>query len=84
MIKFSKLAKKKSKTGPKVDPEYLKKQKESLLRKNRQVLCLNDQEVGAINLYCKKFGVKSKATFLREAIMEKVFRELEEHYPTLF
>lgn len=78
------MAKKKSIKGPKVDPEYMRKQKESLIRKNRQVIYLNDQEVGAINLYCEKFGVKSKASFLREAIMEKVIEELEENHPTLF
>lgn len=62
----------------------MRKQKESLIRKNRQVIYLNDQEVSAIKLYCEKFGVQSKASFLREAIMEKVIEELEENHPTLF
>ena len=38
-----------------VDPAYLEKQKASLLRKNRQVLYLNDKEVSAIDEYCSVF-----------------------------
>lgn len=67
-----------------VDPAYLEKQKASLLRKNRQVLYLNDKEVGAIDEYCSVFNVSSKASFLREAIMEKVLSGLDQNHPTLF
>lgn len=69
---------------PGVDPAYLEKQKASLLRKNRQVLYLNDKEVEAIDHYCSTFNVTSKASFLREAIMEKVLSGLDENHPTLF
>lgn len=67
-----------------VDPEYLKKQKASLVRKHRQVIYLNDSEMAAIRQYCDKFKVGTKAVLFREAIMEKVLTELEDNHPTLF
>ena len=74
---------KKKRTGG-VDPEYLKKQRASLVRKHRQVIYLNDSEMAAINLYCDKFRVGTKTVLFREAIMEKVLSELDDNHPTLF
>ena len=73
---------KKSLSG--IDPEYLKKQKASLVRRHRQVIYLNDSEMAAINQYCVKLRVGTKAVLFREAIMEKVLSELEDNHPTLF
>ena len=67
-----------------VDPAYLEKQKEALLRKNRYMLYFNDSEMAAIAEYCDRFKVHAKATLFREAIMTKVLSELEENHPTLF
>ena len=67
-----------------VDPEYLKKQKESLVRRHRQVIYLNDSEMAAINRYCDKFRVATKTVLFRKAIMEKVLSELDDNHPTLF
>lgn len=67
-----------------VDPEYLKKQKASLVRRHRQVIYLNDSEMSAIQQYCDKFRVGTKAVLYREAIMEKILSELEDNHPTLF
>ena len=78
-----KVARKKKNTAG-VDPEYLKKQKASLVRKHRQVIYLNDSEMAAIAQYCEKFRVGTKAVLFREAIMEKVLSELEDNHPTLF
>ena len=75
---------KKKKQIPGIDPEYLKKQKASLVRRHRQVIYLNDSEMAAINQFCEKFRVGAKATLYREAIMEKVLTELEDNHPTLF
>ena len=69
---------------PALDPEYLKKQKASLVRRNRQVIYLNDSEMAAINAYCEKFRVGTKAALFREAIMEKILSELDDNHPTLF
>lgn len=82
-ISITVAAKKKSRLVG-VDPEYLKKQKESLVRKHRQVIYLNDSEMAAIRAYCDKFRVNTKAVLFREAIMEKVLSELDDNHPTLF
>ena len=74
----------KKKSIPGLDPAYLEKQKEMLLRKNRYMLYFNDSEVAAIDEYCSRFKVHAKATLFREAIMSKVLSELEENHPTLF
>ena len=67
-----------------VDPEYLKKQKAALVRRHRQVIYLNDREMAAIEHYCDKFRVGTKSVLFREAIMEKVLKELDDNHPTLF
>jgi hypothetical protein len=67
-----------------IDPEYLKKQKEALVRRHRQVIYLNDSEMAAIRQYCDRFRVGTKAVLFREAIMEKVLSELDDNHPTLF
>ena len=75
---------KKKAAGPAVDPEYLKKQKAALVRRHRQVIYLNDSEMAAIRQYCEKFRVGTKAVLFREAIMEKILKELDDNHPTLF
>ena len=75
---------KKKNAGPAVDPEYLKKQREALVRRHRQVIYLNDSEIAAIRQYCDKFRVGTKAVLFREAIMEKILKELDDNHPTLF
>lgn len=82
--KILSVAKKKKGTLVGVDPEYLKKQKASLVRRHRQVIYLNDSEIAAINRYCERFRVDTKAVLYREAIMEKVLSELDDNHPTLF
>ncbi|MBQ9893567.1 MAG: hypothetical protein IJM35_10490 [Bacteroidales bacterium] len=67
-----------------VDPEYLDRERESLLRRNRQVIYLNDKEMAAVDEYCSRFKVRARASLMREAIMDKILSELEENHPTLF
>ena len=81
-ITFAVARKKKVKLN--IDPEYLKKQKAALVRKHRQVIYLNDSEMAAIQQYCDKFRVGTKAVLFREAIMEKILSELDDNHPTLF
>ena len=71
----------KKKISKGIDPEYLKKQKAALVRRNRQVIYLNDKEMEAINQYCEKFRVGTKSVLFREAIMEKVLKELDDQDP---
>lgn len=78
------MARKKNNTQGGIDPEYLKKQKASLVRKHRQVIYLNDSEMAAIDHYCERFRVSAKTVLFREAIMEKILSELDDNPPTLF
>ena len=68
---------------PGVDPAYLERQRELLLRRNRYVLYFNDSELAAIDEYCSRFKVHAKSVLFREAIMSKILSELEENHPTL-
>jgi hypothetical protein len=67
-----------------IDPRYLDKEKAALRRTYRKSVFFNKKELAAINLYCKKFGVRSRSALIRQATMEHILKELEENHPTLF
>lgn len=69
---------------PTVAPDFLEKQKASLKRTHRQVIYFNDQEMKAIDEYCRRLKVKTKSSLLRSAVMEKILEGLDETHPTLF
>ena len=74
-----------SKRIPGVDPDYYRRQRDALLRRHRQVILLNDKELEAIEEYRRRYNIKSsRATLLREAIMDKILSGLDESHPTLF
>ena len=83
-LTFYHVAKKRKNSASGIDPEYLKKQKEALVRRHRQVIYLNDSEMAAINRYCDQYRVSTKAALFREAIMEKILSGLDDTHPTLF
>lgn len=66
------------------DPEYLRKQKAALVRKHRMTIRLNDSEMAAINEYCSRFSIKSRAALMRKAALERIMAELDNNHPTLF
>lgn len=72
------------KTIANVSPDFLSREKNSMIRKNRQVIYLNDKEMAAINEYCSRFKVNTKSVLFRQAVMEKVLKELGSNPPTLF
>ena len=74
----------KKKNSCKVSPDFLSREKASMIRKNRQVIYLNDKEMAAISEYCSRFRVNTKSVLFRQAIMEKVLKELDSNPPTLF
>lgn len=76
--------KRKKKNIPNVDPDFLEKQKASLVRTHRQVLYFNDKEMAAIDEFCRRFKVTSKSAVFRQAIMKQILEQLEENHPTLF
>lgn len=74
----------KSSKSSSVDPSYLDRQKDSLKRKYRKTTLFNEQELAAIDEYCRRFKVSSHSALVREALMERVLKGLEENHPTLF
>ena len=67
-----------------VDPAYFDKQRESMLRVHRKSVLFNAGELAAIDEYCRRFKVGSRSALIRQAVMERVRRGLEENHPTLF
>ncbi|HIS22150.1 MAG TPA: hypothetical protein IAC09_01750 [Candidatus Cryptobacteroides intestinipullorum] len=76
------MGKKKSISGG--DPAFMSREKDSLIRRNRQVIYLNDKEMAAISEYCSRFKVNTKSVLFRQAIMEKILKGLGSNPPTLF
>ncbi len=78
------MAKRKNNKLQGVDPAYFDKQRESMRRIHRKAVLFNDQELTAIDEYCRRFKVRSRSALIRQAVMERVLRGLEENHPTLF
>jgi len=75
---------KKSKKFSGVDPQYFEKQKEALRRKHRKTILFNDQELSAIDEYCRRFKISSRSGMIRQAVMERILSDLSDSHPTLF
>ncbi|MDG5799168.1 hypothetical protein QA597_02200 [Marinilabiliaceae bacterium ANBcel2] len=56
----------------------------SLKRKHKASFTLNDKELEAIEVYCKKYKIKNRSKFLRESVLKTVMIKFFEDYPTLF
>jgi hypothetical protein len=57
---------------------------ERLKRIHRKELVFNAMELEAINIYCKRYRIKNRSKFLREAIISKVLKKFEMDHPRLF
>lgn len=69
----------------KIKAETLKTVKtEGFRRTHKATFLLNDKEYEAIEVYCKKYRIKNKSRFLREAVLRNVMTQFMEDYPTLF
>lgn len=55
-----------------------------LARRHKKVVTFNDNELEAINAFCKKYKITSQAKFIREAVIATILRKTEEDHPTLF
>ena len=80
---MTKTAKKKAQAAP-VDPAYLAKQRASLLRRRRVAVLFNEREMAAIDEYCSRFKISAKSAMIRQAVMERILKDLDENHPTLF
>ena len=67
-----------------LDPSLIAQEREALKRRHRHVILLNDRELAALDAYCSRFKVSSRAAALRRIVMERVVADLEDSHPTLF
>lgn len=58
--------------------------KAKAIRNHRKTILFNDKEMEAVQLYCKKYKVKSQAKFCREAIISAILKQFDEDHPKLF
>ena len=57
---------------------------ERLKRENRLTLMLNNRELRALNLYCHRFRVKNRSSFMREAVMTAILKRFDSESPSLW
>jgi hypothetical protein len=57
---------------------------ESLKRKIAHTLRFNSKEQKAIDHYCRKFRIKNRAKFMREAIITEILQRFDKNYPTFW
>jgi len=64
----------------------MKEQKKNLdlLRVNKKTILFNNRELKAIERYCRKYRIKNRSKFMREAIISSILKKYDEDYPTLF
>jgi len=68
-----------------LSPDFMSKEQKALKRDIKIEVNLNKREFEAIARYQASLSAKvSRSSICREAIMEKVLRELSENQPTLF
>ena len=73
-----------AKTSAKKQPVDHIKRNSKLTRSHRIEFLLNDKEQDALDVYCKRYGIESKAGFVRETVMRCVMEQFIDDYPTLF
>ena len=61
-----------------------KNNKENLKRKHRITVNLNDREMRVFLRYCRKYKIKNRAQFIREAIFKRIIEDYNNDYPKLF
>jgi hypothetical protein len=55
-----------------------------LRRNNRLSVMLNNREMKALGIYCDRYRIKNKSSFLREAVMKAIIKRFDEEHPTLW
>ncbi len=71
-----------AKNNKKIIPSHYRE--EMIKRKHRLTIQLNNSELEAIELYCKKYRIKNKSAFVRNLILKEVMSRFLDDYPTLF
>ena len=67
-----------------ISVDALRERKAKLRRTYRKTILFIDKEKAAIDGYCKKYGIKSKSAFIRNAVISHILVDMDENYPSLF
>ncbi|MBR5735621.1 MAG: hypothetical protein IKX60_02350 [Bacteroidales bacterium] len=67
-----------------ISVDALRNRNAKLRRTYRKTILFNDKEKAAIDGYCKKYGIKSKSAFIRNAVISHILVDMDENYPSLF
>lgn len=57
---------------------------EKIKRTTTLTLRLNQREARALNIYCKRFRVRSKSDFMRRTIMHAIVGRFDSEHPSLW
>jgi len=57
---------------------------ENIKRTTTLTLRLNQREARALNIYCKRFRVRSKSDFMRRTIMQAIGGRFDIEHPSLW
>lgn len=57
---------------------------DKIRRTTTLTLRLNAREARALNIYCKRYRVRSKSDFMRRTIMQAIVGRFEAEHPTLW
>jgi hypothetical protein len=57
---------------------------DKIKRTTSLTLRLNQREVRALDIYCKRFRVKSKSEFMRRTIMQAIVGRFDSEHPSLW
>jgi len=57
---------------------------EKIKRTTTLTLRLNQREARALNIYCKRFRVRSKSDFMRRTIMQAIVGRFDIEHPSLW
>ncbi len=58
--------------------------KDKFKRTHSVCFLFNDLEMQVFDDFCKKYKINNRSGFIREAVMRKIFKKMDEDYPTLF
>jgi predicted solute-binding protein len=67
-----------------VEKSIAKAREEDLKRKYKKSIAFNSQEIKAIDKYCQRYKVSNPTKFIRQAVMQVVFKKFTDDYPTLW
>lgn len=53
-------------------------------RQQRITFAMSDEEVQIVERYLEKYKIENKSRWMRETILQFVYKNMQEDYPTLF